>query len=59
MKQTHSNPCFFKKNGIGVPTPLLKDQKKQLLDGDVFGLLPDKLFFKAKTNKIPNGSAKG
>ena len=56
--QTHSNPCFYKQNeDEEVPVALPKDVKRHLKDGDVFGLLPDKLFFKVVYNLV-NGSEK-
>lgn len=56
--QTHSNPCFYKQNeDEEIPVALPKDVKQYLKDGNVFGLLPDKLYFKVVYNLV-NGSEK-
>ncbi|ESO96546.1 hypothetical protein LOTGIDRAFT_159962 [Lottia gigantea] len=55
----HVNPCFFKKGGEGSQKILEKDEKFCLEEGDVFGLLPDQLFFKVLyKNKPVNGDVK-
>lgn len=53
--QTHSNPCFLRKDGGMVG--MVKDQKKLMENGDMFGLLRDRLFFKVMYD-VPNGSIK-
>ena len=44
--QTHTNPCFYKPGGNRDKVMLPKDKPKVLFHNDVFGLLPDKLYFR-------------
>lgn len=53
--QTHSNPCFLRKDG-GI-VPMIKDQKKLMENDETFGLLRDRLFFKVMYD-VPNGTTK-
>ena len=55
----HSNPCFYKEGGNGASIALPKDIKKKLSADDIFGLLPDKLYFKVMDyNSLTNGDSK-
>jgi aprataxin and PNK-like factor len=43
----HANPCFYKVNDDEKEHETLpKDEKRILKDGNIIGLLPDKLFYK-------------
>ncbi|XP_067682017.1 aprataxin and PNK-like factor isoform X2 [Haliotis asinina] len=42
---THTNPCFLRRGGGEHQVALPKDDKCKLATGDVFGLLPEQLFF--------------
>ncbi|XP_071079075.1 aprataxin and PNK-like factor isoform X1 [Haliotis cracherodii] len=42
---THTNPCFLRRGGGDTQVALSKDEKCKLAIGDVFGLLPEQLFF--------------
>lgn len=55
MLQTHSNPCFLRKDGGMVP--MIKDQKRLMENDETFGLLRDRLFFKVMYD-VPNGTTK-
>ena len=46
--QTHVNPCFLRPDGISEDDQetLNKDQAQLLEHGDIFGLLPEKFYFK-------------
>ncbi|KAK3580869.1 hypothetical protein CHS0354_032930 [Potamilus streckersoni] len=59
LTPTHTNPCFFKKDGEGEREILTKGESFQLEDGDVFGLLPDSLYYKVILPGAQNGAPKG
>lgn len=53
MSQTHTNPCFLRRGGKGAQEVLQRDIRQCLENGDVFGLLPDQLFYTVTYSDAP------
>ncbi|XP_076464796.1 uncharacterized protein LOC143296651 [Babylonia areolata] len=45
LTPTHTNPCFLRQGSKGQQEVLQRDLRQPLEHGDVFGLLPDQLFY--------------
>ncbi|XP_063703286.1 aprataxin and PNK-like factor isoform X2 [Culicoides brevitarsis] len=51
IKATHLNPLYYKVDGSSHIDTLLKEKEVALRDGDQFGFLPDKCWFKISIKK--------
>lgn len=58
LTPTHTNPCFFKKSANSSVEILKKDERRLLENGQIFGLLPDSLYFKVQCPVTQNGTGK-
>ena len=58
VSQTHTNPCFLRQKGKGVQEVLQRDLRQCLVEGDVFGLLPDQLFYTVTYGDVPVNGVK-
>ena len=56
--QTHTNPCFLRQEGKAVQEVLQRDLRQCLGQGDVFGLLPDQLFYTVTYGNAPVNGVK-
>ncbi|WAR19844.1 APLF-like protein, partial [Mya arenaria] len=55
---THTNPCFFKRTPKSSVEIMKKDERRHLENGQIFGLLPDSLYFKVQCPVTENGTPK-
>jgi hypothetical protein len=58
LLQTHTNPCFLRKGGDEEQEMLKRDLRQILEEGDVFGLLPDQLFYTVTYGNAPVNGVK-
>ncbi|KAK7104560.1 hypothetical protein V1264_019255 [Littorina saxatilis] len=58
LTPTHTNPCFLRRKNESEQEVLQRDLRQMLEEGDVFGLLPDQLFYTVSYGKGPVNGVK-
>ncbi|KAL8600468.1 hypothetical protein ACOMHN_044933 [Nucella lapillus] len=58
LTPTHTNPCFLRQGSQGQQDVLPRDLRQPLEQGDIFGLLPDQLFYVVAYGDAPVNGVK-